>query len=364
MRSLTLILGFTSVLSQLPHSLAALPHEVYNVTAVEPPSLVAETVELTVTESYTVTATVTSATTATTTSAIVETTTLPPPPPPVSTLTVIYPSPDAAPVEVTAISQVITSYIPEATFCIGPALYISSISGGPFTNGSANTTQYLSGTTRCSTAYSTTTKTICATTLTGLASKITVSQCDQQITFSSECGYTLETPSPTTTTSSVTGDTLITPAPTIRTLMTYWLAPWQSLTSGSIPSTVDVKICSSLLDTNTNNNNNNNNNETEECHQHQEIWDLTLVTSTLTTSHPITFSQTLEGPGTLMIGQSTSILDRTTELVRLERTLGVATEVLLEATRTRTKPSETVRSTQKVTSTVTVTRRLEVVSSL
>lgn len=350
MHSLTLILGFTSVLSRLPRSLAALPYQVYNVTAVEPPSLVPETVELTVAEVYTTTvittATITSATTATTTAAIVETTTLPPPPPPVSKLTVIYPSSDAAPVEVTATSQVITSYIPEATFCVGPALYFSSISGGPFTNGSANVTQYISGTTRCSVAYSTTTKTICATTLTGLASKITVSECEQQITFSSECGYTLETPSPTSN-----ADSLITPAPTVRRLMTYWLAPWQSLIAGSTPSDVDVKVCTEL------------DSGDMECQRYQEVWEVFVVTSTLTNAYPVTFSQTLEGPGALIIDESTSFVNSTTEVIDLSRTLRLVTEITVEATRTSMRPWSTVRSTQQHTSTLTVTRRLKLVAS-
>src|SRR5690349_12789098 len=135
MRSGTLLFGLTSFISQLPHSFAAgqqLPHAVYNVTAVEPPSLFMTTVDFTVTETVITTAVVTTAeattdtttttatviTTETTTETITETTALPPPPPPVSTLTVIYPSLDAAPIEITSTCQLITSFIPEATFCV------------------------------------------------------------------------------------------------------------------------------------------------------------------------------------------------------------------------------------------------------
>ncbi|KAF3031835.1 hypothetical protein E8E12_000875 [Didymella heteroderae] len=293
MRSATLVFGLATLISQIPHSFAAdqqLPHQVYNVTAVEPPSIPATTVNFTITESFTTTSTTTSTATTietlTSTATTTETTTLPPPLPPVSTLTVIYPSSDAAPVEVTSVSQVVTSFIPEATFCVGPALYFSSIAGGPFFNGSANVTQYISGTSSCDVEYSTTTKTICATTLTGLASKVTVSECDQEITFSSECGYSLETPTPSPATTSASP--LITPAPTVRRLMTYWLAPWQSLTAGDVPSDVDVKVCTVLDDGNM------------KCQRYQEVWEIVVVTSTVTTSFPVTFSRTVSGPGALI----------------------------------------------------------------
>jgi hypothetical protein len=344
MRSATLLFGFTALISQIPHSLAAdqqLPHQVYNVTAVEPLSIPTTTVNFTITESFTTTATSTATTT--------ETTTLPSAPPPVSTLTVIYPSSDAAPIEVTSISQVITSFIPEATFCVGPALYFSSIAGGPFFNGSANVTQYISGTGSCDVQYSTTTKTICATTLTGLASKVTVSECDQEITFSTECGYSLETSTPTPATTNASA--LITPAPTVRRLMTYWLAPWQSLTAGDAPSDVDVKVCTVLDDGDM------------RCQRYQEVWEVVVVTSTVTTSFPVTFSRTVSGPGALIFDSSTSYINSTTEFVSLSKTLRLDTEVTIESTSTSRRPSTTVQLTEQYTSTLTITRHLEHVPS-
>lgn len=349
MHSVSLIVGFTSVISQLPRSFAAiqqLPHEVYNVTAVEPPLVAAA---ITATVNFTITDT--SVTIATITATSTVTSTLPPPPPPVSTLTVIYPSSDAAPVEVTSISQVVTSYIPEATWCLGPALYFSSIAGGPFFNGSSNITSYESGTSSCGVQYSTTTKTICATTLTGLASKITVSECDQEITFSSECGYSLETPTPTPATTNFSA--LITPAPTVRRLMTYWLAPWQSLTAGTAPSDVDVKVCKILDDGRL------------KCQRYQEVWEVVVVTSTLTTSVPVTFSRTLAGPGRLEFDSSTSYINSTTTFVNLSTTLRLETQVEVESTSTVTRSSVAAvpSSTQQPASTVTITRHLEHVPS-
>ncbi|KZM23406.1 uncharacterized protein EKO05_0003954 [Ascochyta rabiei] len=348
MLSFSLLLGVTSVISHLPRSFAAvqqLPHQVYNITGVEPPLAVAA-----VTATVNITTTDTSTITATTIATSVITTTLPPPPPPVSTLTVIYPSSDAVPVEVTSISQVVTSYIPEATWCIGPALYFASVPGAPFFNGSANVTQYVSGSSSCGVEYSTTTTTICATTLTGLASKVTVSECDQEITFSSECGYTLETPTPTPATTSPSA--LITAAPTVRRLMTYWLAPWQSLTAGEAPSDVDVKVCTVLDDGNM------------KCQRYQEVWEIVVVTSTVTTSFPVTFSRTLSGPGALIFDSSTSYINSTTEFISLSKTLRLETEVTIESTSTVTRsvvdPSLT---SQEPASTMTITRHLEHVSS-
>ncbi|KAF9698909.1 hypothetical protein EKO04_003306 [Ascochyta lentis] len=346
MPSISLLFGITSVISHLPRSFAAvqqLPHQVYNVTGVEPPpAAVTATVNFTITD--------TSTTTATTTATSVVTTTLPPPAPPVSTLTVIYPSSDAAPVEVTSISQVVTSYIPEATWCLGPALYFASVPGAPFFNGSANVTQYVSGSSSCGVEYSTTTTTVCATTLTGLASKITVSECDQEITFSSECGYTLETPTPTPATTSFSA--LITPAPTVRRLMTYWLAPWQSLTAGEAPSDVDVKVCTVLND------------DSMKCQRYQEVWEIVVVTSTATTSFPVTFSKTVSGPGALIFDSSTSYINSTTEFISLSKTLRLETEVEVESTSTVTRTMvDPGSTTQDAASTVTITRHLEHVSS-
>lgn len=362
MRSETLLFILTSFIFQLPHSFAAgqqLPHEVYNVTAVEPPAILSTTVNFTITDTVTNTATVTTTeattdtttttatviTTKTATETATETTTLPPPPPPVSILTVIYPSPNAAPVEITSTSQVVTSFIPVATFCVGPARYFSSISGGPFTNGSANITDYDSGTGSCSTGYSTTTKPICATTLTGLASKITVSECDQEITFSSEAGFTLVTPSPTP--ASTNAAALITPCPTVRRLHTYYLAPWQSITAGTAPSAIEVKICTEQP------------NGTQQCSRYQEVWELIAVTSTSTFSVPVAFERTVEGPGALIFDASTSYVNSTAVVVSLSKTLRRETEVVAQSTRTAVRPTATVRGTSWFTSTLTVTRHSE-----
>ena len=50
--------------------------------------------------------------------------------------------------------------------------------------------------------------------------------------------YSLETPSP-----AMNSSALVTPAPAIKTMIIYYMAPWQALTGGGTPSNVYSKIC-------------------------------------------------------------------------------------------------------------------------
>jgi hypothetical protein len=231
-------------------------------------------------------------------------------------LSIVFPSPDASPVEVTTQSQVVTSFLPEMTWCVGPPIAIIPITTGAlYPNKSTvyETTTASAG--HCGTVYAPTVTTICATTLTGIASKIIVSQCDQEITFSSECGYELQTPTPVTTNSF-----LITPAPILQSMMTYYLAPWQSLTAGETPSDVDIKVCK-ILD-----------NDKMECTRYQEVWEVIVVTRTMISSHELSLTTTVSGPGTLMIETMEVYVTDTIETVDLSTTFHLETEVETEST--------------------------------
>ncbi|CAO2657180.1 Nn.00g033060.m01.CDS01 [Neocucurbitaria sp. VM-36] len=255
---------------------------------------------------------------------------------------IIFPSPDASPIEITAQSQVVTSYIPEMTWCVGPPIALLPITGPPYLNATTNYTTLIEGTGSCETAYAPLQTTVCATTLTGLASKVTVTDCDQEITFSTECGFTLETPTPVTTNHS-----LITPAPTVKRMFTYWLAPWQSLTAGESPADVDVKICSVLEDGEL------------ECIRYQEVWEVVLVTQTVTTERTIQFSTTVSGPGTLLVETLQTTITDTVESIDLSTILLLETEIEAESTSSGRKPVTTIRSTQEVVSTVYITKHLQ-----
>lgn len=279
-------------------------------------------------------------------------------PTPTSTATIyslLYTSPDASPVAITTQSQVVTSYFPEMTWCVAPEIAVSLITpaappintSGPFPNATApylNTTvtpEYTTITSNaggCETIYAPIETTVCATTLTGLASKVTITKCDQQVTFSSECGFSLETPSPTTTNNTI----VITPAPTVKRLYTYWLAPWQSLTAGDTPSDVDVKICTARDD----------GSDVQDCERYQEVWEVIVVTRTLTSTRPVWLTATISGPGTLIVESSSEvIITDTIKTIDLSTTLLLETEYEEESTSVGTK-------TSSGTSTVYITKTL------
>jgi hypothetical protein len=363
----------------LPCVLAAihqgLPHEVINVNvtdvaAPEPVSYVTITALLTTTVTSTATDTTTSTvistetdtTISTATSTLTATTTLTPAPPipPIPTYTTITPSPSASPIFITAQSQVITTYFVDGVWCVGPALYFSSISGGPFTDGRSNVTAFVEGTGSCSTLFSAVETTGCATTLTGIANRVTVTDCNQEVTFSSENGYTMSTPRPTATTfyepsrdingsiSEVSIVATMTPAPTLQRLVTYWLAPWQDLTAGSVPSSVDVKICTLAPTQRT-------------CQRYREVWEVVVVTSTLTTSRAIELLTTLSGPGTLVVQTVSSFVTDTVVTIDLSTTLLYETEREVESTSVSLVSS--TKTTAQPASTTYVTRHLEAVPS-
>ncbi|KAF1914057.1 hypothetical protein BDU57DRAFT_550537 [Ampelomyces quisqualis] len=257
---------------------------------------------------------------------------------------IIFPSPDAAPIEVTSQSQVLTSYVPEMTWCVLPPIQFIPSPNAPFLNISTNASTSISATSpatvSCETVYAPILTTVCATTLTALASKITVTDCNQEVTFSTECGFALETPTPTTSNAS-----LITPAPTVRKSFTYWLAPWQSLTAGETPSDVDVKICK-VLD-----------NGDLECSRYQEVWEIVMVTRTLTTTRPIGFTATVSGPGTLIVATLQAVYTDTIETIDLSTTLLLETEVEIESTSTgRKSPKGSESTVNGGTSTLFVTK--------
>lgn len=315
-----------------------LPHEVFNVSqAIVVPQAIVATVTEPLTINYTTTEFVTS------TESVVSTQQCPPPTSSRTIFSIVFPSPDAAPIEVTSQSQVLTSFVPEMTWCAAPVLGLVPISGPPYSNTTNTTTNYSTtfiGTSSCETVYAPVMTTVCATTLTGLASKVTITDCSQEVTFSTECGFALETPSPVTSNAS-----LITPAPTVKRTFTYWLAPWQSLTAGEAPSDVDVKICT-VLDSGD-----------LECSRYQEVWEVVMVTKTTTRTRPIGFTATLSGPGTLIVETLQTVITDTIETIGLSTTLLLETEVETESTSTARKTNtDSELTVNGGTSTVFITK--------
>lgn len=205
-------------------------------------------------------------------------------------LTYVTPSPSASPIPITSQSQVVESYVPIVTFCAQPPLaYIS----GSFTNTASSGPPYLnysvstpSGSGACETSYSPTQTPICATTLTALASKATITACDQNVTFSTDYGYTIDATANGTSTNAT-----VTPTPSVRTITTYYLAPWQDLaaTPGVPPQDVDKKICTTFA------------NGTRTCVVEYEEWHVVIATITTTTTSHVDVTATYPGPGQILV---------------------------------------------------------------
>jgi hypothetical protein len=243
-------------------------------------------------------------------------------------LTYITPSPGASPIAVTKQSQLVGSFVPEFTLCELPPIAFYNITrpptsarptGAPYQNYSISES-IPPGNGTCTTVYSPTMTMVCATTLTALAEKYTVSQCHQDLTFSSEYGAVLVTPTPYAPVTTPTfpnntavaavrpnntlqlgtglmrrvatgnADSMITPGPSIETLTTYYLAPWQELTAGTVPRDVDLEVCRTFAQ-----------NETTECIRRYQVWSTSLVTKTATSVTSVNISTTIHGRSQLIV---------------------------------------------------------------
>ncbi|KAK5113143.1 hypothetical protein LTR85_010961 [Meristemomyces frigidus] len=231
-------------------------------------------------------------------------------------LALITPSPGASPVAVTKQSQIVTTYVPQFTLCELPP--IEFFSASPMPSASRPTTapyrnysiSIPPGNGTCTTIYSQTETMVCDTTLTDLVTTYPVTNCAQEITFSSQYGYQLVTPTPmsnltvnatyplpngTYASANAThpvGTAMITPAPTIQTLTTYYLAPWQELTAATAPGDVIKKVCQTLA------------NGTEECITEYQVWHTSLVTKIATSTLSLNISTTIAGPSQIIVWET------------------------------------------------------------
>ncbi len=144
-----------------------------------------------------------------------------------TTISVIIPTP-------TSQSMIVTSIIPQYEVCLPPSSNSSS----------------------CSPVFSTKITSSCSAVLTYAFTAVTVSDCNQSITFSTQNSYSLVTASATVTAApSTTGlvgrdVAAITPSSTpttyVQSIVTYYISPWQSLLANT-PSNITVRICKTDL---------------------------------------------------------------------------------------------------------------------
>lgn len=198
----------------------------------------------------------------------------------ITTYTLLTPSPSAAAVAITQQSQVITTFVPQMTLCamglIPVTHYNNASRTAPYMNYSTSVSYSLSE--GCTTMYTPSRTTVCATTLRGLATAVAVTACDQPVTFSSQFGYTQDAPASGASAA----------APSITTQTTFFVAPWQALATGAMPVNVTERICSMRS-------------ATRRCVDVRQSWSTTVVmVVTATTSH-VDLTTTIPGPSRLII---------------------------------------------------------------
>ncbi|KAF1344688.1 hypothetical protein BDV97DRAFT_402460 [Delphinella strobiligena] len=290
-------------------------------------------------------------------------------------LAYVTPSPGAKPIPILTQSQPVTSYVPQFTLCELPPVAevlvtpIPTTTTAPYKN---YTVSIPSGNGTCTTIYSPTVTTVCATILTGLAEKYTVSNCEQEITFSTIFGYVLETAAPIVTTISVSSPptlqprddgpanitqlgnstinpggpidnssspfntsirqpnnsisstptyllSTITPPPRIQTLTTYLLAPWTQLLASTPPSSVTQKVCHASL-------------ATTSCLLEYQSYTTTLLTLTTSTTTQVDLTTTVSGPSQIMVETFRANISDAVTTFSLSTGMVVLWEVEVEST--------------------------------
>ncbi|KAF1980916.1 hypothetical protein K402DRAFT_365660 [Aulographum hederae CBS 113979] len=204
-------------------------------------------------------------------------------------LTYFLPSPSAKPIPITKQFQVETSCVAQATLC--PLSTLETLSASSTLMATPRyRNMSMASTAPCQTLYSPTQTTVCATVLKGLATQVTISNCEQDVTFSTEYGYVLETPAPNATFNGTYNASVpAIPTPTVRTLTTYLFAPWEAFTAGPAPTDIDRKICTTFS------------NGTLDCVIEYEEWHVEVVTMTTTKTIHIDTTTTFPGPSKLII---------------------------------------------------------------
>jgi hypothetical protein len=100
-------------------------------------------------------------------------------------------------------------------------------------------------------------------------------------------------------------------------LTTYFIAPWQQLTTAGPPEDVDLKVCATLA------------NGTENCVREYQIWKTSLVTVNATSTLSVNFSTTIAGPSQLIV--ETFVANITKTLVTYSMSTTIEKEYVTES---------------------------------
>jgi len=213
------------------------------------------------------------------------------------TYTMITPSRSASPIAVTSMSQVVTTYIPIITMCAISLVPITLTpkygnSSTRYANASYSVSSSLGE--GCTTYYNTTSTTVCATVLTGIATSYNITGCKQDVTFSTAYGYR-QTYDAAVNSSAYTG--ILAP---IETVTSMWIAPWQALTSGLTPENITQKVCSYIPATATASAGEAAPQQ-QECVDSFESWVTFVVASTTSSTSHVDLTTTIAGPSQVII---------------------------------------------------------------
>lgn len=133
----------------------------------------------------------------------------------------------------------------------------------------------------CSTILQTRTTTVCSGVLTGFFTRVTVTDCDQSVTFSTKSSFSL-----ITSTGLAARQAQVTPY--VQSVVSYFIAPWQSIAANT-PGDITIVVCTFDAAGN------------QICNNVQEVWVVhtelvpVVQTSTITVSQYFS-SVSLNGP--------------------------------------------------------------------
>ncbi|RDW61296.1 hypothetical protein BP5796_11188 [Coleophoma crateriformis] len=149
--------------------------------------------------------------------------------------------------------------------------------------------------TSCSTVLEIFTVSSCSAVVTGFFTTVTVSDCNQSITFSSQSSYSLATAS-VTPTMTATKQTPELPSMTtyVESVISYYVAPWQSLVSNN-PSGITLTICTVSYT------------GYESCVQIQEVWMIHTEYIPVVVTSELAISRSFTSPVVILFGPSLSI---------------------------------------------------------
>lgn len=123
----------------------------------------------------------------------------------------------------------------------------------------------------CSTVFTTRTTTVCSAVLTGFFTRVTVTDCDQSVTFSTKSSFNL-----ISTTGVAARDAQVTPY--VQSVVSYFVAPWQSIAANT-PTGITVVVCTFDAAGN------------EVCNNVQEVWVVLTQVVPVTSTSTVTVSQ-------------------------------------------------------------------------